>query len=1055
MSFDDAVIVLAPPEVNSPSIDETHSKAPTDELADGTIKGIRDVKGKPDPLLFLEIVQQMAKDDELARHIGLGRLCACLKKDRTNINAANDSGETALQVAIDKGLSDAALVLIAFGANVSAKDKDGQQPLHIACLKGNKAIAEVLLTEGANIDARNHKQVTPLDEACWKGHIDVVDLLLTKGADVLVEDVDGWSPLYSASLYDRKDVVQRLLKKDKSNINHIVPLNGWNALHIAIHNDCENVASHLIERGVMLNTRDNDGWTALHLAIRSGHRNIVSQLLEEGPAIDIRDDQDWTALHYASWFADGAMVNELLEKGAMKMIDWGDEEDRTALHLAINLLLDKKARIDVRDKNGNTALHLAAGDHDAINSQPDSGQSSGTPSTKKNASQSAVVQLLLDAGADPTVTNNDTKTPIDIIMTRDDPGSFQGLLIHLCRRAHSTEKIQQPSASRSLGLDELLVREEFAPLLSRVIHQSIRSQATNETLETALTMVLDIVEDWKKVEIALVAYRRLSSKFLAQRKIEIDPEFLKGCRKSTKKPRPEKSNNIEQSEPKQTDLKDRSLVTLNDIRDILRDPPYSQLYRYDHSEFKIPEAEKGTKTLLERFETSVVQFHRCSERARAVRRYRSAKEMIYGDGPTKTTQVAMESLEKWGQNNTSRPKFIWVHLPANNMVWMKDLLVRIVKEEGYKAEQYYELESFFQNSWTQTSGCEPSSRTMKPCVVRRQRDPAKRQSSKKKRWSIRASAVYMPYFGFSTQRKEHASLRDDQERSTAYDELLQVYKEQFINGPLTLDEWYYDSAEDGGSLEDRISHSKQQVVTEFFDEQKRSEENAQNKTAKKASTVEREDKEVKDNDPDDPDQWTLLRVNHIWIWVVANKWVISASSCSLDDTHDSLVERILDDFRKRTEFGGKESQPASAEGMSKMIVDHCVAAYERKPRSGLKTSIGQMCSNYINRIERDEVEYFKRLRLSRTAASDTQPLKFSAKDSLNSTELAEKLLCDINNIQNNLKMLRSVAQSQKKVQRDLAGKQVKDAELSADYVENNIIDMDTIADRVRSAAYQE
>ncbi|KAF4953661.1 hypothetical protein FSARC_12346 [Fusarium sarcochroum] len=1088
MSFNDAVLVQAPSEANTSSIDESHSKAPTNEAAEDAIEDVINEKGRHDPFLFVKIVKEMVEDDELAQDVSLGRLCVFLKKDRSNINASNESGETALHIAAKRGLCDAVRVLAGFGANLSAKDKDERQPLHTACLNGNKTIVELLLDEGADIEARQDNKATPLDEACWKGHIDVVNLLITRGADVLVKDIDGWSPLCSASRYGHQEVVQLLLEKDKSNINHKEMLNGLTALHAAIDNGHESVASSLIERGATLSIRDNDGWSALHFSVRHGRTHLVSKLLEEGAAIDVRDDQGWTTLHFASHFADAVMTNNLLEKGAMKIINCEDEKGRTALHVAskkgnesvVKLLLDKKANVDLRDRDGNTALHLAAGASDADNSTSNSDQSSGSANAEAKASQRVVIQLLLDASVDPEVTNNDTKTAIDIIMAHDDSNPFQGLLTHLCQRVHSAGKNRQPSTSNSLGVEELLVRKEFAPLLAQLIRQSPRSKATNETLEVALGMILNIVQDWNEgtpyaqlpsVLWLLIASCRQSPRLDARLKSALSS--IKHLETRQQSQDSIIDHSMEQTESKLNDLQDYSWINLNSIRDILRDPPYSQLHKDDHSGFKIPEVDKGLEIILERFEATVVRFYKfyiLEEHSGAVRKYRSVNKTIYGDGPTKIMREAMESLKKLEtreplpryhfMNVNYQPNSIWVHLPATNMLWMKDLLMRIIKEDGYKAEQYYELESFFQDSWIQMSDGETTLTSMKPCA---------------------ASAVYMPYFEFSTQHKEGRSPHGDRERLKAYNDLLQNYRDQTMHGSPSLGEWYYNSAEGLEYLDDTVNRSKQQVVVKFLGGNKQAKEHAEKKTTKKADAAEQKDKEAKDDDPNDPDQWTLLRVNQIWIWVVANKWVISASSCSLDDNQENLVEGILDQLNKKAQFGGKESQPASAEGMSKMIVDYCVGSYERKPKLEVKMSIGQIFSNYINKIGRDEMELFNKL--SRGAPKDSQPPRNtrdrnSAKDSSpdqglfrvfprdslkegtgeimrESMKLAKELFCDIKNVRNELNILKSVARFQKKVQRDLAGKHVKNIELSADYVENDIIQMDAVADRIQSAMQRE
>jgi hypothetical protein len=68
-----------------------------------------------------------------------------------------------------------------------------------------------------------------------------------------------------------------------------------------------------------------------------------------------------------------------------------------------------------------------------------------------------------------------------------------------------------------------------------------------------------------------------------------------------------------------------------------------------------------------------------------------------------------------------------------------------------------------------------------------------------------------------------------------------------------------------------------------------------------------------------------------------------------------------------------------------------------------------------------------------------------------SIKLAEDLFADIKDVRDELNILKSAARFQKKVQLDLAEGYVKDTNLSADYVENDIKEMDNVADRIQSA----
>lgn len=67
-----------------------------------------------------------------------------------------------------------------------------------------------------------------------------------------------------------------------------------------------------------------------------------------------------------------------------------------------------------------------------------------------------------------------------------------------------------------------------------------------------------------------------------------------------------------------------------------------------------------------------------------------------------------------------------------------------------------------------------------------------------------------------------------------------------------------------------------------------------------------------------------------------------------------------------------------------------------------------------------------------------------------SIEKAKKLSCDIKDVRDELNILKSAARFQRVVQRNLARGQ-RNLDISADYVENDIREMDEVASRIQSA----
>ncbi len=102
------------------------------------------------------------------------------KHPKTNLNAQNNAGETALMLAAISNQLQLAKVLIEQGADVN---KPGWTPLHYAASKGHREMMRLLLDNDAYIDSESANGTTPLMMAAFSTSPLAVKLLLEEGAD--------------------------------------------------------------------------------------------------------------------------------------------------------------------------------------------------------------------------------------------------------------------------------------------------------------------------------------------------------------------------------------------------------------------------------------------------------------------------------------------------------------------------------------------------------------------------------------------------------------------------------------------------------------------------------------------------------------------------------------------------------------------------------------------------------------------------------------------------------------------------------------------------------
>ncbi|KAI2611831.1 hypothetical protein GGR54DRAFT_340844 [Hypoxylon sp. NC1633] len=363
---------------------------------------------------------------------------------------------------------------------------------------------------------------------------------------------------------------------------------------------------------------------------------------------------------------------------------------------------------------------------------------------------------------------------------------------------------------------------------------------------------------------------------------------------------------------------------------------------------------------------------------------------------------------------------------------------------------------------------------------------------------IASSAVYMPFLSFSTEFQavknsttksanqpvnqpanpspelptdqsdyESISNPDDQptrrarfakdkvERfsraGTISSKLMESYENSVIHGSATLDESYYHFSQGDKAQKDRLRRNGSQVVTKQLESSCEDTEQDQQCEGEQVAC------------------WPLLRVNQVWIWTIDEKWLISATSHPVDDVEQLWIDGFIEYLDKQARVGGAQSQPESTKDMMKTIVDYCIGSYERKrtfddfaPRirdsNGDREanwkdgpSIRQLFSDYINYIGRKETSLFDefRVQIQNTVTSMERDKRYEE-----SILKAVSLFSEIKDIRDELNILKSTANYQNAVQQKLFGQSSansKSSTLAANYIVNDIIEMDRLASRVQSA----
>lgn len=367
-----------------------------------------------------------------------------LQQPRIDVNRAGLDGTTALHWAVEQDDQEIAQLLVRAGADVRATNRYGVTPLYAACLNGSRSMIELLLEGGAdpntavagetalmtaartgNLDALNalvargadvnakepSQRQTALMWAAAENHAKAVELLVQRGADLKARSANGFTALLYAVRTGSSDAVRTLLAagadvndaverqgppvapKGAANGGHqgnAILMHRVSALHIAIANLQYETATLLLEKGADPNS-DAPGWAPLHqlmwarrpdigeawaLPSRTGAMDgpqFAKALLARGANVNARQKRE-------------LCVGGLENAGKQRLLIPQDEPVR-AFYLPCNRDLNG-AGINL-NRTGATPFLLAAQHADV-----------------------EMMRLLLEHGADPTLTTTERQTPL-------------------------------------------------------------------------------------------------------------------------------------------------------------------------------------------------------------------------------------------------------------------------------------------------------------------------------------------------------------------------------------------------------------------------------------------------------------------------------------------------------------------------------------------------------------------------------------------------------------------------------------------------------------------
>ncbi|CEF71982.1 unnamed protein product [Fusarium graminearum] len=936
---------------------------------------------------------------------------------------------------------------------------------------------DFLKTE-VNVPSPNDENKTPLHLAAEKGFKSVVKKLLEEAAaDPSLGDEDGWRPLHFACSAGHTTVMDELISHNAD--PEVTERFGRNLLHIAGIYGQIAAFNHIAERYIQLleRTTTKSRMTPLHSAVYWGSEQMVNVCLNSGADIYAKDSDGQTTLMMAAYTKDKDKMDILMKR--LKSADSDltvhinacNNEGKTPLMVAcergwaqgVEVLGQAGADYNSRDQLGRLALHysILCGDLSII---------------EKITKETDPKNLLMTDDNGLSAFDN-----FDFNQATNQVTQLESITNHVfaCITSEYSQREMLEWAAKGTKRSKIF-RMLVERLTSKHIFDNIDTNdlsafelAVHSRLPWALWILIDNFPSTSETLAPVQKAQELAKELLP-------PEI--------KSKKPELNDYGTQQEMSRSNKED---AILYDMQNYLHDFAVAENYKRNLS--KPVKQREGLDEVLPEFKATITQFfdgqsQSSQRRTRWIKQWRSIENVIYGKGPVK---VADDMMKTWfpypktelktGPQNSGLPKqdteiqtrLKWIHLPVTNMVWMEDLVRRIVNERNLSANQTQSIASFLRRSWVQVPDRTSASRFMRPLYVSKFKDELdllddtitdrpsgtdkdankdansktdiKNVTGQEQSNPIGISAAYLPYLSMSTWTPSTISVLNKRDR--LYKNLLDVYKDDAIHQSATLDESYYHFWSDKASKADQEERNKSQVVTKYL----------------MGGTGE----EVEDGDP--YRVYTVVRVKQLWVWTILDEWVITATPHAVDELQeDDLPKDFLSHPDIHEQITEASSKPGFAARVATLITNYCVDTYERKRSSEqvdasqdsdssssnshdvkeeLATrSIRQLFSDIVNENAREEKRLFS------DCHSLTQSRKKGNDDKLKSIlTQASKLACDIKDLRDELNMLRSIVNSQLTVQNEMPGNTNGSSSITGQYFSKDLEELENVAKRTQES----
>jgi ankyrin repeat protein len=412
-----------------------------------------------------------------------------LNAGKNDLGAKNSQGETALDIALKRTNSrnhaEVAEHLILKGAdsenplyayfapavkssNYNIRFADGMAPLHYIAREGYSGYIDFILEKEANVNIKNASGASPLHEAARSGNIRIMKTLLDRGAEVNSQDAKGNSVMHIAVPAGNHQEALELFLSRGANIN-LRDEHGDSPLHVVIMlNRPQEIIQLLLAQGSDVSIRNAEGKTALYLAIEEEEARYVPLLIMYKSDIFAADNAGVTPFERSLINGSPILYSLITSESVFQ----NDSQGNTMLHIVlknragievINYIIDRNARVNARNKEGDTPLLLAV----RLNEQ-------------------ASGELLLSKGADIFASNSAGESPLLLSFPKEGENASG-----LRRWMLSPQTLKAKDGLGNTAL-HYLAQWKYDRWIPQLVSMGANTEAPNATGETPLFIAVKV-----------------------------------------------------------------------------------------------------------------------------------------------------------------------------------------------------------------------------------------------------------------------------------------------------------------------------------------------------------------------------------------------------------------------------------------------------------------------------------------------------------------------------------------------------------------------------------